>query len=641
MKRRDFLRYTGTLGVPLLLNKIPANAFSGLDGLTDNTDCLAIRNRVLVLIQMEGGNDGLNTVVPLNQYSLYRTNRPTIYIPDSGANSLINLDTTLPAARQVGIHPAMTAFKDLYDNGKLNVIHGVGYTNNNRSHFKATDHWLTAGDSTPARFDLEAGFMGRYLEYTYPGAVTSPTSWMPDPLALELGANTASIGFKTNLGRYASILLTTDASTFSTSVAGLGGPVINPLPTTQMGNRIQYINSVEQSINAYSTRVTNTYNAGTNLAVYPANSWLSYQLKTVARILKGGSKTKIFLVHVGGYDTHNNQNIAGAMHTGNHANLLRDLADSIKAFQTDLQLLGIEDRVMTATFTEFGRTVDENGNRGTDHGGVNTMFVIGKGVQPGTTGDPINLSLVDDRALIDLKFDYRSVYSALLQDFLGAGNNALNAALISSFPKPAIVSTAAKADVTCFSDIILPVRISELRATPENDGSVTVSWKTATETNTHYFEIERNDGNSNFVSIGRVNAAGNAAFAKNYSFSDKQPLAGLNLYRLKQVDRNGDFSYYGPVSVNLRKRIPTPELRIAPNPAITYFDIQLQMPASDQLVLRIFDIQGHLLKTEQHRLSRGANSIRINTGGTSLRGKLIVQLQTSGGFKHSQQVLVR
>jgi uncharacterized protein (DUF1501 family) len=641
MKRSDFLRYTGALGVPLLLNKIPAQAFSDLSGLDVNTDCLAIRNRALVLIQLEGGNDGLNTVVPLNQYNLYRTNRPTIYLPDTGANSLINLDTTLPAAQQVGIHPAMTAFKDLYDSGKLNLIHGVGYANNNRSHFKATDHWLTAGDSTPANFDFASGFMGRYLEYTYPGAVTSPTSWMPDPLALELGANTASLGFKTNLGRYANILLTSDASTFSTSVAGLGGPAVNPLPTSQMGTRIQHVNSVEQSINAYSTRVTNTYNAGSNLATYPSGSWLSYQLKTVARLLKGGSKTKIFLVHIGGYDTHNNQNIAGSQHTGSHANLLRDLADSIKAFQTDLQLLGIEDRVMTATFTEFGRTVDENGNRGTDHGGVNTMFVVGKGVRAGTTGNPVDLSLVVDRALVDLKFDYRSVYAALLQDFLGAGNNALNAALAGTFTKPNIVNEATKADASCFSDIILPVRIIDLRATPENDGSVTVSWKTATETATNYFEIERNDGNSNFVSIGRVTAAGNSLFSKTYYFSDKQPFTGLNLYRLKQVDRNGDFSYYGPVSVNLRKRIAQPELRITPNPATTYFDIQLQMPASDQLVLRIFDIQGHVLKTEQHRLGRGANTLRINTGGTNLRGKLIVQLQTAGGYKQSRQVLVR
>jgi uncharacterized protein (DUF1501 family) len=614
MQRKDFLRLSGTLGLPLLLNNIPMKAFSGITGLEETTDCAAIRDRVWVIVQMEGGNDGINTVVSKSQYDLYRTNRPTIHLPETGANSIINLDASLAPNRQVGLHPVMTGFKDLYDAGKLNIVHGTGYANNNRSHFKATDHWLTGGDSTPGLFDLGSGVLGRYLDYTYPGAVTSPTPWMPDPLGLELGEDIASLAYKTNGGKYASVLLTSDASTFSTSVAGLSGPAINPLPASQMGSRIQHVHTVEQSINAYSTRITNTYNAGANLATYPANSYLAYQLKTVARILKGGSKTRIFLVHTGGYDTHDTQSVAGAVHTGGHANLLKNLADSLKAFQTDLQLLGIEDRVITSTFTEFGRTVDENGNRGTDHGGVNPMFIIGKGVKPGTTGNPPDMNMVVDRACVDLQTDYRSVYAAILQDFMGAGNTALAAANLGTFAKSPVISTTAKAASSCYTDIILPIRITNLDAIAENDGSVTVLWKTRLETETDYFEVERNNGSGDFLPVGRKPAAGNSSVTKSYQLNDPQPLNGINQYRLKQVDKNGDFAYYGPVVVNIRNKQKRPEVRISPNPANSFFNIVIQMPYKD---------------------------IRISTTNGNIRGNVMVNIQTATGFKYTQQVVCR
>jgi uncharacterized protein (DUF1501 family) len=643
MNRRKFLRESMVLGgVPVLVGGLPISAFARFDMPFTSTDCAAIRERVLVIIQMEGGNDGLNTIIPKAQYSIYKNKRPLIAIPDTGANAFINLDGTLPVNNQVGLHPAMTAFKDLYDAGKLNVMHGVGYANNNRSHFKGTDLWLTAGDTnTPGLFDLTSGWMGRYLDYSYPGLINNPTPSMPDPLALELGATSGSLGFKTTTGQYANILLTTDAGSFSSSVAGLGGPPVNPFPASQMGSRLAYVRNIELSINAYSTRVTNTYNAGTNLATYPANSWLAYQLKTVARIIKGGSKTRVFMVHTSGYDTHNGQTELNSPTTGQHATILKDLADSVKAFQTDLQLMNLEDKVMTATFSEFARTLNENGSRGTDHGGVNSMFIIGKGVRPGVSGNPINLTNVVDDAVMDLQFDYRRVYTALLQDFMGAGNGALNATLLSNFQttKPDIINNAAKADVSCYADIIVPVKLTDLRAVMENDGSVTVHWTTQQELNTSHFIVERSGSIGPYEDMGRVDGYGNSSVPRYYKLNDRTPLRGINIYRLKQVDKNGDFSYYGPVTIRVNNNA-TATISIMPNPATSFFNIVVNATKASRAQVQVYDMQGHLLMKQEYSVAVGGNTWRIPADRFA-KGQVVVLVQTANGIKHSQQILIR
>ncbi len=641
MKRRTFLKDSIIAGgLPLVLNNIPLRAFAGL-GPESNTDCAAIKDRAMVIIQLEGGNDGLNTIIPKAQYSIYKNKRPVIAIPDTGINAFINLDNTLPADKQAGLHPAMTAFKDLYDAGKLNVMHGVGYADNNRSHFKATDLWLTAGDATPPLFDLSSGWMGRYLDHSYPGLINSPSTTMPDPLALELGATSGSLGFKTTGGQYANILLSGDAGNFSTSVAGIGGPAVNPFPASQMGNRLSYVRDIELSINAYSNRVTNTYNAGTNLATYPANSYLAYQLKTVARIIKGGSKTKIFMVHIGGFDTHNAQSILNSPTTGQHANLLKDLADSVKAFQTDLQLLNIEDKVITATFTEFARTLDENASRGTDHGGVNSLFVIGKGVRPGMSGSPINLTNVVDKAVVDLQFDYRRVYTALLQDFLGAGNPALNAAMLNTFQsqKPDIINETAKADPSCYINVVLPVVLTDLQAVLENDGSVTVKWKTQQEINTSHFMVEKSDGTGTYEDVGRVNGYGNSSIPRSYTLNDATPFKATNLYRLKQVDLDGNFAYYGPVVIRVKTTGKT-TITVGPNPAVSYFNINMQSPLQTRASVLLYDVLGHVLASSQHNVAKGDNLFKIPVYKFA-KGQIIVSIQTETGVKHTQQLMLQ
>ncbi|RZM21751.1 MAG: DUF1501 domain-containing protein, partial [Pedobacter sp.] len=314
MQRRKFIRNTMGLGfTPVFVNNSFAKAYDNLLGLQDFT-CAEVDGRSLVFIDLFGGNDGINTVMPVQQskYDIYAALRTTsvsgtpttIAIPRAGStNGAINLDSTLPEERQIAIHPAMTAFKTLFDQGKLNVMNGVGYPNNNRSHFKANDHWLSGGDSTASLNNLESGWIGRYLQSVYPANFDGPTTAFPDPLGMEFGSSSSSMMFKGDNGKFANLLLTLGAGDYYNLVQNLGTPLPVGYPGSQFKDEIAFINTVEKASDDFSIRINTVFNAGSNSITYP-NTSLANQLKTVARLIKGGSKTKVFLVHHSGFDTH-------------------------------------------------------------------------------------------------------------------------------------------------------------------------------------------------------------------------------------------------------------------------------------------------------------------------------------------------
>lgn len=434
MDRRKFLRLSVPLALaPLALNGISLRAFSS-NSLMRQLSCEGINDRVLVLIQLKGGNDGINTIIPIAQYDTYANLRPTIKVPDSGVGAYIPLDSTLPNADQVGLHSAMSAIKTLYDAGKVNIVQGVGYADQNRSHFKSTDLWLTGGDGTSENFNIGTGWMGRYLAYSYPGIGGNPTEQMPDPLGIQLGSSQPSLGFHSAEEHATSINLSgQDPSGFYSLISEIGGAPVANVPNSEYGSELSYIMGVEQSVSVYAQRITNVFNAGNNIAVYPEYN-LADQLRTIARLISGGSRTKIYLTQLGGFDTHNVQADPLEPDGGNHADLLRELSESIKAFQDDLAALGLEDRVMTVTFSEFGRKAAENGNWGTDHGTLAPMLVFGKGLQAGVSGTNVNLTdLADDFQLQYQQHDYRQVFTTILQDWLGAANDTISATLFDDY----------------------------------------------------------------------------------------------------------------------------------------------------------------------------------------------------------------
>ena len=186
MKRRNFIKLTSTASALTLL---PTEVFA-LFKSAGMTTCPDNSNKKIVLIQLSGANDGLNTVVPLNQYDTYATLRPNIKLANSETNGIINLDTTLTIENQVGLHPSLTGFKNLYDAGFMRLIQGVGYPIQDKSHFKSTDLWLTGGDGTQANNVLGSGWVGRFLENYYANFLTANY-----PLGIQLGSSENSLGF--------------------------------------------------------------------------------------------------------------------------------------------------------------------------------------------------------------------------------------------------------------------------------------------------------------------------------------------------------------------------------------------------------------------------------------------------------------
>lgn len=438
MNRRNFIKQLSLAATPFALGGVPIRTMAR-SLMTSAFTCDDINDRALVIIQMHGGNDGLNTLIPLDQYATYKNLRPIIGVEDNGPRKYITLDQSLNSNQQIGLHPDMGGIKSLYDDGKAHFVNNVAYTNMNGSHFRGTDIWLSGKDGNATEEELETGWWGRYLDHRFTNFPANyPNPNMPDPPGLEFGSHILSLGFHRATGIPMGITLGNDPTNFANEVAGVGGALPTNFPASDYGSELQYIVDIEKTTHQYAQRLTSVYNAGTNSpgVVYPDlyhtnaarfnHNQLSPQLKTVARLLAGGLKTKIFLVRIGGFDTHENQAIAGKPSFGGHGCLLYHLSEAVKAFQDDLKGLGLEDRVLTVTFSEFGRQVGENGTYGTDHGSSAPMMVFGKGLKAGISGTNPNLSNLQNNKLVGFEYDYRQVFATILQDWFGANYGTLD-----------------------------------------------------------------------------------------------------------------------------------------------------------------------------------------------------------------------
>jgi uncharacterized protein (DUF1501 family) len=391
-------------------------------------------DNVLIFVQLHGGNDALNTLIPINQYDTYYNYRANIAIPDSGSRKFINVDNTLAIEDQIGLHPDMIGFKELYDQGKATIVQNVGYPDMNMSHFRGRDIVFMGGGATD---EYGSGWMGRFLNHEYPGYPEGyPSETMPDPIGIEMG-DIMSIAFHREAGIPMGINIHNPDQFYQLiTTVGVEPPIL--YPDSHAGDELRYLMQLEQKANQYAGRLKECYDAGNNSSVsypeaYPLsapesflNNPLSGQLRLIARLLKGGLKTRIFLCRIGGFDTHGEQVERHDSTLGAHAALLYHLSSAIKAFQDDMAILGIEDKVLTMTFTEFGRRVYSNGSYGTDHGSATPIFLFGKGLKGGMLGTNPDLNNLNNGNLI-YSTDYRQVYTSVVQDWLGASNEAMQA----------------------------------------------------------------------------------------------------------------------------------------------------------------------------------------------------------------------
>ena len=422
MKRRNFIKLTSTASA---LSLLPTEVFALFNSAGLKT-CPNVNAKKIVLIQLSGANDGLNTVIPINQYDTYAYLRPNIKLNNiGGSNGIINLDSTLAIENQVGLHPSLTGFKSLYDNGLMRLIQGVGYPIQDKSHFKSTDLWLTGGDGTPANNELDSGWVGRFLENYYANFLTANF-----PLGIQLGSSENSLGFHGETEHGMSLNINgQDPSGFYSIVNGLGGIAPATIPNSEYGDLIQFILNNDTSTNTYAQTISAAFNSGSNSVTYP-NTSLSNQLKTVAKFISGGLETKVYLVKISGFDTHNLQVASNTTtHTGSHADLLTQVSEAVTNFITDLNNQNIGDDVLAVTFSEFGRKAGENGNLGTDHGEIAPIFVFGSSLNAGISGTNIDLSEAiagNNFQIQTVQHDYRRVFSTILQDWFGVSNPTLD-----------------------------------------------------------------------------------------------------------------------------------------------------------------------------------------------------------------------
>jgi uncharacterized protein (DUF1501 family) len=416
MKRRLFLKAAAAGSVlPVTLNGLSIRAYGNSPLMSLLARRAGGNDNVLVLVQLNGGNDGLNTVIPLDQYSNLSKARSNVLIQDT---KVLGLN----GKTGVGLHPAMTGMRDLYNNGLVNIVQCVGYPNPNFSHFRSTDIWMSGSDTNE---NWSTGWMGRYLDSKFPNFPTGfPNAGAPDPPAIQIGSmvSLAFQGPAVNMG-----MAITDPSNFYNLVDGSAGSV----PNTPAGKELEFLRIMANQTNQYATVIKTAAGKATNLSTkYPTGNSLADQLKIVARLIKGGLKTQVYMVSIGGFDTHSQQVDNSDHSLGSHATLLQRVSDAIAAFQDDLKLMNIQDKVAGMTFSEFGRRIMSNGSVGTDHGAAAPLIVFGTGVQSDIIGsNPTIPSSVTVNDNLPMQFDFRQVYASALQDWFGLSSNEVKAAM--------------------------------------------------------------------------------------------------------------------------------------------------------------------------------------------------------------------
>jgi uncharacterized protein (DUF1501 family) len=395
--RREFLRRSGQgLGLVAFSRFAPSFLVNSTLGAAPAPE----KDRsVLVLVQLAGGNDGLNTVIPFEDDN-YRRLRPTLGIPK---------EQVLPLSATLGLHPSCRALAGLFQEGKLAIVQNVGYPNPNRSHFRSTEIWETASDS--ATF-AATGWIGRYLDNRCAGAPAEGT----DPLAVHL--NTLNGEPETFLGAQAH------------PTYGFAGGGLDRRDDEETRRLLEALAASPGAINGADhflkqtlmdglvteTKVQRLLGAYRPGAAYPANAF-GASLKNVAALIAGGLPTRVYFVTLNGFDTHVNQ-------LATQAGLLQVLADGLAAFQRDLEGHQLDGQVLTMTFSEFGRRASENESRGTDHGTASPLFVLGTRARGGCHGTAPNLNLPRNHDLT-YSTDFRSVYATVLDQWLGCPSEAV------------------------------------------------------------------------------------------------------------------------------------------------------------------------------------------------------------------------
>lgn len=384
--RRDFLGNSAKIAIglaaPTWLSTIArADVFRKSEGFKIDPD------GILVVVQLSGGNDGLNTVIPYAD-SRYHELRPTLGISE---------DKALHLNERLGLHPAMTGMQTLYKEGKVAVINNVGYPRPNRSHFKSMEIWQSASPET----SLSYGWVGRHLDILHAKNPLNPVYALglstDKPRALQ--ADDYSVPCFASLADIQSMVGDPDAERMLRDIQGTGGSAGEDVVRAANKSALDAMASLRDKLKGFTAKET-----------YPADAF-GNGFKQLAQIVATSPQTRVLYFSAGGFDTH-------ARQAEQHEKLMKGFSDSMLAFQREMEAIGKADKVVVLVFSEFGRRSYENASGGTDHGAAGPMFMVGKAVKGGLYGPMPDLqNLVDG----DLKYeiDFRQVYATALDNWMG------------------------------------------------------------------------------------------------------------------------------------------------------------------------------------------------------------------------------
>lgn len=413
MKRKSFLVNTATIAAmyPLL------NALQSCRGQQKGTS-----KKIFVFIQLMGGNDGLHTLIPLDNYKKIQEARPNIFIPEKKILSL-------KGTSEVGLHPALAGVKDMFDNGLAGFVQGVGYQNNNFSHFRSSDIWLTGSESSKV---LYTGWMARYLDTrfkNYPDGY--PNSNQPHPPAIKIG-DTGTFLFQ-GKAMDMSIVVNPEVQFESSGTDAAQKESIN------FGmDEVSTIREMLLQSDKYAgvvKKALGTPFASSKLYPKEGENLLADQLKVVAKLINAGMDSSVYLVDLKGFDTHVEQVSASDTTKGGHANLLKKLSQAITCFWEDVVHMGRENDVAGMTFSEFGRRIVSTSGLGTDHGSTQPILFFGANIDSQIIGhNPVIPDKVTVEDNLPLQYDFKSVYTSILKQWYNAPDAIVKEVLLGDFP---------------------------------------------------------------------------------------------------------------------------------------------------------------------------------------------------------------
>lgn len=395
--RRSFLQALGIAGSGSLMlggNVLSASSPSPLTSAIANAE----GDGILILIRLSGGNDGLSTVIPIEQYDSYANARPNIYIPESKIIKLTD---------EFGIPSYMQALESLWGEGQFKAVHGVGYENQSLSHFTGSDIYANTDLTTTGFSGLNTGWMGRYFENVYPQYLMNPPA---APAAVQIG-NFGNLVFEGEETNYAFVTSNIDQleEIAETGVQYSMDPQL--FGDCMYSDQIRFLRGVANTTYEYSGIIHDAYERGQNEVEYQENNF-ARQLALLARLIKGNLGTKVYMISMGGFDTHGNQPLA-------HQRLMTNLSVAINNFYEDLSFTQQDDKVLSMTFSEFGRRIFENGSNGTDHGKAAPTLFFGSGLQGSAfVGEHPSLESPNNRGNLEYTMDFRDLYATVLAEWL-------------------------------------------------------------------------------------------------------------------------------------------------------------------------------------------------------------------------------